>query len=67
MISGLPSAKTGLYQGLSMSLEDVLNTEVRNQAIALRAPDPRGRCRRLPREAAAALHGPSLARLITPL
>jgi 2-(1,2-epoxy-1,2-dihydrophenyl)acetyl-CoA isomerase len=32
-------AKTGLYQGLGMSLEDVLNMEARNQAIAVRTPD----------------------------
>jgi 2-(1,2-epoxy-1,2-dihydrophenyl)acetyl-CoA isomerase len=32
-------AKTGLYQGLGMSLEDVLNMEARNQAIAGRTPD----------------------------
>jgi 2-(1,2-epoxy-1,2-dihydrophenyl)acetyl-CoA isomerase len=32
-------AKTGLYQGLSMSLEDALNMEARNQAIAARTPD----------------------------
>ena len=32
-------AKTGLYQGLRMSLEDVLNMEARNQAIAARTPD----------------------------
>jgi len=32
-------AKTGLYQGLGMSLEDVLNMEARNQAIAARTPD----------------------------
>ena len=32
-------AKTGLYQGLGMSLEDVLNMEARNQAIASRTPD----------------------------
>jgi 2-(1,2-epoxy-1,2-dihydrophenyl)acetyl-CoA isomerase len=32
-------AKTGLYQGLGMSLEDVLNMEARNQAIAARSPD----------------------------
>lgn len=32
-------AKTGLYQGLGMSLEDVLNMEARNQAIAVRSPD----------------------------
>jgi 2-(1,2-epoxy-1,2-dihydrophenyl)acetyl-CoA isomerase len=32
-------AKTGLYQGLDMSLEDVLNMEARNQAIAARTPD----------------------------
>ena len=32
-------AKTGLYQGLGMSLEDVLNLEARNQAIAARTPD----------------------------
>ena len=27
------------YQGLGMSLEDVLNMEARNQAIAVRTPD----------------------------
>jgi 2-(1,2-epoxy-1,2-dihydrophenyl)acetyl-CoA isomerase len=32
-------AKTGLYQGLGMSLEDVLDMEARNQAIAARTPD----------------------------
>jgi 2-(1,2-epoxy-1,2-dihydrophenyl)acetyl-CoA isomerase len=32
-------AKTGLYQGLGMSLEDVLNMEARNQTIAVRTPD----------------------------
>jgi 2-(1,2-epoxy-1,2-dihydrophenyl)acetyl-CoA isomerase len=32
-------AKTGLYQGLGMSLEHVLNMEARNQAIAVRTPD----------------------------
>jgi 2-(1,2-epoxy-1,2-dihydrophenyl)acetyl-CoA isomerase len=32
-------AKTGLYQGLDMSLEDVLNMEARNQAIAARTLD----------------------------
>ena len=32
-------AKTGLYQGLGMSLEDVLNMEARNQAMAARTPD----------------------------
>src|SRR5262252_6561563 len=32
-------AKTGLYQGLGMSLEDVLNMEARNQAIAARTAD----------------------------
>jgi 2-(1,2-epoxy-1,2-dihydrophenyl)acetyl-CoA isomerase len=32
-------AKTGLYQGLGMPLEDVLNMEARNQAIAARTPD----------------------------
>jgi 2-(1,2-epoxy-1,2-dihydrophenyl)acetyl-CoA isomerase len=32
-------AKTGLYQGLGMTLEDVLNMEARNQAIAARTPD----------------------------
>jgi 2-(1,2-epoxy-1,2-dihydrophenyl)acetyl-CoA isomerase len=32
-------AKTGLYQGLGMALEDVLNMEARNQAIAARTPD----------------------------
>jgi 2-(1,2-epoxy-1,2-dihydrophenyl)acetyl-CoA isomerase len=32
-------AKTGLYQGLHMSLEDVLNMEARNQAIAARTQD----------------------------
>ena len=32
-------AKTGLYQGLGMSLDDVLNMEARNQAIAARTPD----------------------------
>src|SRR5262249_32869507 len=32
-------AKTGLYQGLGMTLEDVLNMEARNQAIAARSPD----------------------------
>ena len=32
-------AKTGLYQGLGMSLEDVLNMKARNQAIAARTPD----------------------------
>jgi hypothetical protein len=29
----------GFYQGLGMSLEDVLNMEARNQAIAARTPD----------------------------
>jgi len=32
-------AKTGLYQGLRMSLDDVLNMEARNQAIAARTAD----------------------------
>ena len=32
-------AKTGLYQGLAMSLEDALNMEARNQAIAARSQD----------------------------
>jgi 2-(1,2-epoxy-1,2-dihydrophenyl)acetyl-CoA isomerase len=32
-------AKTGLYQGLGMSLEDALNMEARNQAITARTPD----------------------------
>jgi 2-(1,2-epoxy-1,2-dihydrophenyl)acetyl-CoA isomerase len=32
-------AKRGLYRGLGMSLEDVLNMEARNQAIAARSPD----------------------------
>ena len=32
-------AKTGLYQGLGMPLEDVLDMEARNQAIAARTPD----------------------------
>ena len=32
-------AKTGLYRGLGMPLEDVLNMEARNQAIAARTPD----------------------------
>ena len=32
-------AKTGLYQGLTMSLEDVLNMEARNQAMAARSQD----------------------------
>jgi 2-(1,2-epoxy-1,2-dihydrophenyl)acetyl-CoA isomerase len=32
-------AKMGLYQGLGMPLEDVLNMEARNQAIAARTPD----------------------------
>ena len=32
-------AKTGLYQGLGMSLEDVLNMEARNQAVAARTSD----------------------------
>jgi 2-(1,2-epoxy-1,2-dihydrophenyl)acetyl-CoA isomerase len=32
-------AKTGLYQGLQMSLEDVLNMEARNQALAARTQD----------------------------
>src|SRR5262249_54106141 len=32
-------AKTGLYRALDMSLEDVLNMEARNQAIAGRTPD----------------------------
>ena len=32
-------AKTGLYQGLQMSLEDVLNMEARNQALAPRTQD----------------------------
>jgi 2-(1,2-epoxy-1,2-dihydrophenyl)acetyl-CoA isomerase len=32
-------AKTGLYQGLTMSLEDTLNLEARNQAIAARSQD----------------------------
>jgi 2-(1,2-epoxy-1,2-dihydrophenyl)acetyl-CoA isomerase len=32
-------AKTGLYQGLHMSLEDVLNMEARHQAIAARTQD----------------------------
>jgi 2-(1,2-epoxy-1,2-dihydrophenyl)acetyl-CoA isomerase len=32
-------AKTGLYQGLEMALEEVLNMEARNQAIAGRSQD----------------------------
>src|SRR5437763_16492562 len=32
-------AKTGLYQGLTMSLEDTLNMEARNQAMAARSQD----------------------------
>jgi 2-(1,2-epoxy-1,2-dihydrophenyl)acetyl-CoA isomerase len=32
-------AKTGLYQGLQMSLEDVLNMEARNQAMVSRTQD----------------------------
>ena len=32
-------AKTGVYQGMDMSLEDVLNMEARNQAIAGRSQD----------------------------
>ena len=32
-------AKTGLYQSLEMSLEDVLNMEARNQSIAARSQD----------------------------
>jgi 2-(1,2-epoxy-1,2-dihydrophenyl)acetyl-CoA isomerase len=32
-------AKTGLYQGLTMSLEDTLNLEARNQAMAARSQD----------------------------
>jgi 2-(1,2-epoxy-1,2-dihydrophenyl)acetyl-CoA isomerase len=32
-------AKTGLYRGLGMTLEDALNMEARNQAIAVRTPD----------------------------
>jgi 2-(1,2-epoxy-1,2-dihydrophenyl)acetyl-CoA isomerase len=32
-------AKTGLYQGLEMRLEEVLNLEARNQAIAGRSQD----------------------------
>jgi 2-(1,2-epoxy-1,2-dihydrophenyl)acetyl-CoA isomerase len=32
-------AKTGLYQGLQMSLEDVLNMEARNQSMAGRTQD----------------------------
>ena len=32
-------AKSALYQGLEMSLEDVLNLEARNQAIAGRSQD----------------------------
>lgn len=31
--------KTGLYQGLTMSLEDVLNMEARNQTMAARSQD----------------------------
>src|SRR4029434_8641365 len=31
-----------LYQGLGMSLEDVLNMEARNQAVAARTPDREG-------------------------
>ena len=31
--------RRGLYQGLGMPLEDVLNMEARNQAIAARTPD----------------------------
>jgi len=50
-------AKTGLYQGLGMSLEDVLNMEARNQAIAARTPDRAEGVAAFPREAAAALHG----------
>ena len=32
-------AKIGVYQGLEMSLEDVLNLEARNQALAGRSQD----------------------------
>jgi 2-(1,2-epoxy-1,2-dihydrophenyl)acetyl-CoA isomerase len=32
-------AKTGLYQGLQMSLEDVLNMEARHQSIVSRTQD----------------------------
>jgi len=32
-------AKTGLYQGLTMSLEDTLNMEARNQSMAARSQD----------------------------
>jgi 2-(1,2-epoxy-1,2-dihydrophenyl)acetyl-CoA isomerase len=32
-------AKTGLYQGLQMSLEDVLNMEARNQSVVSRTQD----------------------------
>jgi 2-(1,2-epoxy-1,2-dihydrophenyl)acetyl-CoA isomerase len=32
-------AKTGVYQAMTMSLEDVLNMEARNQAIAARSQD----------------------------
>jgi 2-(1,2-epoxy-1,2-dihydrophenyl)acetyl-CoA isomerase len=32
-------AKSAMYQGLEMSLEDVLNLEARNQAIAGRSLD----------------------------
>jgi 2-(1,2-epoxy-1,2-dihydrophenyl)acetyl-CoA isomerase len=32
-------AKTGLYRGLTMSLEDTLNMEARNQAVAARSQD----------------------------
>lgn len=32
-------AKTGIYQGLHMTLEDVLNMEMRNQTIAARSKD----------------------------
>jgi len=31
--------KTGLYQGLTMPLEDVLNMEARNQTMAARSQD----------------------------
>ncbi len=32
-------AKTGVYQSMNMSLEDVLNMEARNQAVAARSED----------------------------
>ena len=49
-------AKTGLYQGLGMSLEDVLNMEARNQAIAVRpaADHPFAEAARLNRAACSA-------------